>query len=44
MREYSCGTCQTKVADSENSIQCDRYDTWDHAICVDVSDADYEKL
>ena len=44
MAEYPCGTCQTEVADYDNSIMCDLCDNWHQTICVDVSYANYEKL
>ena len=44
MAEYLCGTCQTEVADNDNSTLCDLCDNWHHTICVDVSTANYEKL
>ena len=44
MAEYPCGTCQTEVADNDNSILCDLCDKWHHTICVNVSNANYEKL
>ena len=44
MAEYLCGTCKTEVADNDNSTLCDLCDNWHHTICVDVSNANYEKL
>ena len=44
MVEYLYGTCQTEVADNGNSILCSLYDKWHHTICVNVSNANYEKL
>ena len=28
----------------DESVQCDLYDKWNHAFCVDISSAKYEKL
>ena len=44
MAEYPCGASQTEVADNDNSILCDLCDKWHHIICVNVSNANYEKL
>ena len=44
MAEYLCGTCQTEVGDSVNLILCDLCDKWHCTICVDLTNANYEKL
>ena len=44
MAEYPCGTCQTEVSDDDSSILCDLCDKWHHSICVNETNANYEKL
>ena len=44
MAEYPCGTCQTEDTDNDISILCDVCDKWHHVVCVDVINANYEKL
>ena len=41
---YPYVTCQTDVADNDNSILCDLCDKRHHTICVNVSNTNYEKL
>ena len=44
MAEYPCGTCYTQLTDNDSSILCNLCNKWHHSICVDVTNANYEKL
>ena len=41
---FPCGLCSDEVGDSDNSIQCDLCNKWNHTRCLNISAEQYEKL
>lgn len=45
LNKHTCAICVKQVLDSEKGLQCDSLcDRWFHAVCVDITESEYNKL
>ena len=42
--QYPCGVCKLEVNDTDDSVQCDMCDRWNHINWVEINKQKYEKL
>ena len=42
--QYPCGVCKLEINDSDDAVQCDLCDKWNHINCVEINKQKYEKL
>ena len=42
--KFSCKICENNVTNSEQAIQCDLCNSWDHIKCNDVNYIEYKFL
>ena len=41
---YPCSICREEVTDDDAAISCDQCNLWTHAMCANISDAEYDHL